>query len=74
MPLLDIDKAIKTEEIRSRFRLVSLASQRARSLNSPEEGSLPPQSGTYTKVTTNALDEIIERKVEFVDEEQGKED
>ena len=72
MPLLDIEKAIKSEEIQSRFRLVHLASQRARELNADTEDTISAQSHDFTKVTTNALNEIITHEVEFVDIEDQK--
>lgn len=65
MPLLDIEKAISRKNIDSRFRLVNIAGQRARALNAPKEDTLPPQSLTYSKVTTNALNEVIEGKIVF---------
>ena len=71
MPLLDIEKAIKLDNVDSRFRLVNIAGQRARELNAPGEDTTDPQSDTYTKVTTNALSEIIEGTIAF--EEVGEE-
>ena len=68
MPLLDIDKAIGAQDIRSRFRLVNVASRRARELNAPVEETLPQQSEEFSKVTTNALNELISRKVTFEDD------
>ncbi|MDR2400253.1 MAG: DNA-directed RNA polymerase subunit omega [Deferribacteraceae bacterium] len=68
MPFLDIERAIKESDIGSRFRLVHIASQRARELNSPTEDTVKPLVTEYNKVTTNALDEIIERKLIFIDE------
>lgn len=67
MPLLDIEKAIRSGEIDSRFRLVSIASQRARELNLPKETTVEMQSSEYTKVTTNALNEIIRNDIVFTD-------
>jgi DNA-directed RNA polymerase omega subunit len=67
MPLLDIEKAIKTGEIDSRFRLVNIASQRARELNAPKENTMPEQHPEYTKVTTNALNEIINNDIKFTE-------
>ena len=68
MPLLDIEKAIKSDEISSRFRLVSMASQRARELNTDAESTLPAQVSKYNKVTTNALSEIITKRVDAVEQ------
>jgi DNA-directed RNA polymerase omega subunit len=65
MPLLDIEKAIKMDNVDSRFRLVNIASQRARELNAPREETVDPQSTKYTKVTINALDEIIDGTIAF---------
>lgn len=73
MPLLDIDKAIKLGEIDSRFRLVNIAAQRARELNAPKETTLPEQTHDYNKVTTNALEEIIEDKIAFSKIDEGEE-
>jgi DNA-directed RNA polymerase omega subunit len=67
MPFLDIEKAIKESDIGSRFRLVHIASQRARELNAPSEDTPPPVVTDFNKITTNALEEIIERKIAFVD-------
>lgn len=66
--LLDIEKTIKRPEIDSRFRLVNIVTQRAREVNSDREGVLPLQAHDYDKVTTNALEEIIENKVKFIEE------
>ena len=68
MPLLDIEKAIRSDEISSRFRLVSMASQRAREINTDAESTLPAQVTKYNKITTNALGEIITGKVTAIDE------
>jgi DNA-directed RNA polymerase omega subunit len=68
MPLLDIEKAINSDEIKSRFSLVSIASQRARELNTGKSETLACQTDSYAKVTTCALSEIIEGLVKFADE------
>jgi DNA-directed RNA polymerase subunit omega len=70
MPLLDIEKGIKNEKIKSRFRLAHLASKRARELNEIEEDTLPLQVNKYYKITTNAIAEIIEEKVDFIIEKE----
>ncbi|MDR0453468.1 MAG: DNA-directed RNA polymerase subunit omega [Deferribacteraceae bacterium] len=70
MPLLDIDSVISSKEVGSRFRLVNLASRRARELNSPVETTLSQQSVEFCKVTTNALNEIICNKITFEDDLQ----
>lgn len=67
MPLLDIEKIISAKKVGSRFRLVSLASQRARELNEPNENTASQQSAEYLKVTTNALNEIIKDRLDFTD-------
>jgi DNA-directed RNA polymerase subunit omega len=72
MPLLDIEKAIRSDEVGSRFRLVNIAGQRARELNSPKEDTLARQSNEHTKFTTTALEEIIEKKIKFTDERESK--
>jgi len=73
MPLLDIDKLIGSKAIGSRFHLVNVASRRARELNFPMEDTLPQQSNEFSKVTTNALNEIICYKIAFDDEPQDSE-
>lgn len=65
MPMLDIEKRIKDEKVKSRFKLVKLASLRAKQINRQKEGDIPPKLERYHKVTTNALDEIIEKAVDF---------
>lgn len=65
MPMLDIEKRIKDEKVKSRFKLVRLASIRAKQLNRMKEGDIPAKLERYHKVTTNALDEIIEKAVDF---------
>jgi DNA-directed RNA polymerase omega subunit len=68
MPFLDIERAIKESNIKSRFRLVHIASQRARELNSPTDKTAKPAVTAFNKVTTNALGEVIEHKIKFADE------
>lgn len=63
MALLDIEKAINSERIRSRFRLVNMAGQRAREINTPKENTVPMQVTSYKKITTNALAEITSGKI-----------
>ena len=70
MPLLDIEKGIKNEKIKSRFRLAHLASKRARELNEVKEDTLPLQVTKYHKITTNVISEIIDEKIEFIIENE----
>lgn len=65
MPLLDIEKGVRKEEVRSRFRLVHLAGLRSRELLNPKEDTLPCQEDDYDKYTTKALAEIIDDKIDF---------
>ncbi|MCD8491206.1 MAG: DNA-directed RNA polymerase subunit omega [Geovibrio sp.] len=65
MPMLDIEKRIKDEKVKSRFKLVRLASIRAKQLNRMKDDDIPLKLERYHKVTTNALDEIIEKAVDF---------
>ncbi len=65
MPMLDIEKRIKDEKVKSRFKLVRLASVRAKQLNKMKEDDIPLKTEKYYKVTTNALDEIIEKAIDF---------
>jgi len=66
MAIVDIEKDIKNEFIKSRFRLVIIASQRAREIINMKENTLPPQEKRYTKPTTIALAELIEQKIKPV--------
>ncbi len=70
MAVVDIEKGIRNELVKSRFRLVLMASQRARELINAKENTLPPQEKRYQKPTTVALSEIIEQKIRpvFVNE------
>jgi DNA-directed RNA polymerase subunit omega len=70
MPFLDIEKAIKESNIGSRFRLVHIASQRAREINDNKENTVLPKDPVFSKVTTIALDEIIEHKIDFIEADQ----
>jgi DNA-directed RNA polymerase subunit omega len=65
MPMLDIEKRIKDPKVKSRFKLVRLAGLRAKQLNKFREEDVPSKLHKYHKVTTNALDEIIEGAVDF---------
>jgi|OM-RGC.v1.033109646 DNA-directed RNA polymerase subunit omega len=65
VPLLDIEKIIKQDNLHSRFKLVHIAGLRARELNAPTEGSAPRQNNDHSKVTTTALDEIIRHQIVF---------
>lgn len=65
MPLQDIEKGITNEKINSRFKLAHIASKRARELNEPKEDTLPLQSTVNYKVTTNAVEEIIQETINF---------
>ncbi|MEF3254509.1 MAG: DNA-directed RNA polymerase subunit omega [Deferribacterales bacterium] len=63
MAIVDIEKGVKNPLIKSRFRLVNLASYRARELMNPKENTLPAQDKRYLKPTTIALYEVVEGKV-----------
>jgi DNA-directed RNA polymerase subunit omega len=65
MPMLDIEKRILDEKVKSRFKLVKLASLRAKQLNKMKDDTIPLKREKYHKMTTNALDEIIEGAVDF---------
>jgi DNA-directed RNA polymerase omega subunit len=67
MPFLDIEEAIKESSIGSRFRLVNIASQRARELNTPSESTVKSMVNDkdFTKVTTIALKEVIDHDMIF---------
>jgi len=67
VPLLDIEKVIKNENLRSRFKLVHVAGLRARELNTPVDETADRQNEDYTKVTTTALSEIINGQVTFTE-------
>lgn len=65
MPLLDIEKVIKKDKMNSRFKLVYVAGLRARELNTPKEDTLDRQIDEHSKVTTTALSEVIEGKINY---------
>ena len=65
MPMLDIEKRILDEKVKSRFKLVKLASTRAKQLNKMRNDVIPLKREKYHKITTNALDEIIEGAIDF---------
>jgi DNA-directed RNA polymerase subunit omega len=65
VPLLDIEKVISKPNLKSRFKLVHVAGLRARELNSPEENTISKKVDEHSKITTNALSEIIEGKIDF---------
>jgi len=65
MPLLDIEQIINQKDLKSRFRLVHLAGLRARELNAPTDETMSSKSDEYYKITTNALNEIINKRVKF---------
>jgi DNA-directed RNA polymerase omega subunit len=67
MPFLDREEAIKESSIGSRFRLVNIASQRARELNTPSESTVKSMVNDkdFTKVTTIALKEVIDHDMIF---------
>ncbi len=65
MPLLDIEKVIEKDKLNSRFKLVHIAGLRARELNTPTDTTVSRRNETHTKVTTTALSEIIEKEIDF---------
>jgi len=65
VPLLDIEKIIEKDKLNSRFKLVHIAGLRARELNTPTDTTVSRQNEDHTKVTTTALNEIIEKQIEF---------
>jgi DNA-directed RNA polymerase omega subunit len=69
MILLDVEKGINNEKICSRFKLTYIASIRARDIYDNKEGTLPCLvNNEFVKNTTKALYEIIEGKIDFIDE------
>jgi DNA-directed RNA polymerase subunit K/omega len=60
---VDIEKIIKREDIRGKFRLNRILSLRARQIIRADEETLPPQVDRGTKPTTKALYELAEDKL-----------
>ncbi|KAA0258210.1 DNA-directed RNA polymerase subunit omega [Deferribacter autotrophicus] len=69
MALLNIEKAIKRDDVASRFKLSIIGSQRARELYEKKEDTLPPQVEGYYKNITIALAELVENKIDFEEED-----
>jgi DNA-directed RNA polymerase omega subunit len=71
MPLLDVEKAILNKKFGSRFKLSFVASLRAKELHErKEEEIIPCQVDEYNKYTTKALYELIEGKIDFIEENE----
>jgi DNA-directed RNA polymerase omega subunit len=70
MPLLDVEKAILSKKFGSRFKLTYVAALRARELYERPEGMVPCQVEEFSKYTTKALYEIIEEKIDFIEENE----
>lgn len=66
MSIVDIEKGIGNKNIRSKFRLVAMASQRAREIMNPKENTLSVQDRKFLKPTTIALSEIVENKIQVM--------
>jgi DNA-directed RNA polymerase subunit omega len=47
MPMLDIEKRILDEKVKSRFKLVKLASLRAKQLNNMKDDTIPLKREKY---------------------------
>ncbi|MGA1862765.1 DNA-directed RNA polymerase subunit omega [Deferribacter thermophilus] len=73
MAFLNIEKGVNRDDVKSRFKLSLLASQRARELYERKEDTVPPQVEGYHKNITIALAEIIDNKIIF-EEEQEKDE
>ncbi|BAI80887.1 DNA-directed RNA polymerase omega subunit [Deferribacter desulfuricans SSM1] len=73
MAFLNIEKGVNREDVKSRFKLSLVASQRARELYENKEGTVPPQVEGYYKNVTIALAEIIENKITFEEEQEQDE-
>jgi len=71
MPLLDVERAILNKKFSSRFKLSYVAALRAKELHEKKEGEVVPcQVEAFSKYTTKALSEIIEDKIDFVEENE----
>ena len=70
MPLLDIEKAILSKKFGSRFKLTFVAALRARELHEKKEEIVPCQVEEFSKNTTKALYELIEEKIDFLEENE----
>ncbi|MCA1927609.1 MAG: DNA-directed RNA polymerase subunit omega [Calditerrivibrio sp.] len=64
MSIVDIEKGIKNKNIGSKFRIVAMASQRAREIMNPKENTLSVQDKRFLKPTTIALAEIVENRIQ----------
>ncbi len=62
MEVISLPVGVNKDEIDSRYRLVIIVSQRARQLM---EGNPRVVSTRYRKMTTTALEEVMEKKLDF---------
>jgi DNA-directed RNA polymerase omega subunit len=71
MPLLDVEKAILNEKFGSRFKLSFVAALRSKELHEKKEDEvLPCQVDEFNKYTTKSLYELIEGKIDFIEENE----
>jgi DNA-directed RNA polymerase omega subunit len=70
MPLLDVEKAILSKKFGSRFKLTFVAALRARELHEKKDEVVPCEVEEFSKDTTKALYEIIESKIDFIEENE----
>lgn len=69
MDIISLPVKMDKDKIDSRFRLVTLASQRAKDLSL---GSKPKLPSKYTKVASQGILEAVENQLEFLTGEEAK--
>lgn len=67
MAFLDIERVINQKNVDSRFKLVHLASLRARELNNPDETTVLSDVKQGEKVTSKALSDIVHNRIKFIE-------
>lgn len=67
MAFLDIERVINQKNVDSRFKLVRLASLRAKELNNPDENTILSDLKPGEKVTSKALSDIVHNRIKFVE-------
>lgn len=73
MALIDIEKLVKREDIKGKYRLNRILSLRAREIVDAKEGTLPPQVNEGSKPTTKAILELVKGKIKVEKIEEGDE-
>ncbi len=74
MAFLDIERIINQKNVDSRFKLVHLASLRARELNNPDENTVLSDLKPGEKVTSKAISDIVRHRVQFIEIDENTTD